>query len=413
MTQPTVDGARLNRTLQELGRFGDSPQGMQRIAFSPDDVAGRRYIMSLMSQAGLDIRIDAGGNIIARKEGSVAGLPAIGMGSHADTVPSGGKYDGALGVMAALECAQTLADSNLTLRHPVEVMVFTNEEGTRFHRWLIGSRAMSGLLLPEDLAAVDDDGVTLASRMSDIGGDLSRVDEAQRAAGELAAFFELHIEQGPTLYQTGTSIGVVTGITGRALFEVEIDGMANHAGTTPMPDRHDALVSASRLVLAVQRMAAEDEICRVATTGAIQAHPNAANVIPGKARISVEFRDVSMDALSAAETELRRAVERVSSDEGVTMQIHRQRFTSAVPIADSMQAMVEEAAGRSSLESQRLPSGAGHDAQALAQIAEMAMIFVPSVNGISHSPEEFTTPEDCANGAQTLLNLLTLADERI
>jgi len=165
-------------------------------------------------------------------------------------------------------------------------------------------------------------------------------------------------------------------------------------------------------VLAVQRMAAEDEICRVATTGAIEAHPNAANVIPGKARISVEFRDVSMDALSAAETELRRAVERVSSDEGVTMQIHRQRFTSAVPIADSMQAMVEEAAGRSSLESQRLPSGAGHDAQALAQIAEMAMIFVPSVNGISHSPEEFTTPEDCANGAQTLLNLLTLADER-
>ena len=413
MTQPTIDGARLNRTLQELGRFGDSPQGMQRIAFSPDDVAGRRYIMSLMSQAGLDIRIDAGGNIIARKEGSVAGLPAIGMGSHSDTVPSGGKYDGALGVMAALECAQTLADSNLSLRHPIEVMVFTNEEGTRFHRWLIGSRAMSGLLLPEDLAAVDDEGVTLASRMSDIGGDLSRVDEAQRAAGELAAFFELHIEQGPTLYQTGTPIGVVTGITGRALFEVEIDGMANHAGTTPMADRHDALVSASRLVLAVQRMAAEDEICRVATTGAIEAHPNAANVIPGKARISVEFRDVSMDALSAAETELRRAVERVSSDEGVTMQIHRQRFTSAVPIVDSMQAMVEEAAGRSSLESQRLPSGAGHDAQALAQIAEMAMIFVPSVNGISHSPEEFTTPEDCANGAQTLLNLLTLADERL
>ena len=413
MTQPTIDGPRLNRTLQELGRFGDSPLGMQRIAFSPDDVAGRRYIMSLMGQAGLDIRIDAGGNIIARKEGSVAGLPAIGMGSHADTVPSGGKYDGALGVMAALECVQTLADNNQTLRHPVEVMVFTNEEGTRFHRWLIGSRAMSGLLLPDDLAAVDDEGVTLASRMSDIGGDLARVDEAQRKEGELAAFFELHIEQGPTLYQTGTPIGVVTGITGRALFEVEIDGMANHAGTTPMPDRHDALVSASRLVVAVQRMAAEDEICRVATTGAIHAHPNAANVIPGKARMSVEFRDVSLDALTAAETELRRAVERVSSDEGVTMQIHRQRFTSAVPIADSMQAMVEESAGRSQLESQRLPSGAGHDAQAIAQITDMAMIFVPSVGGISHSPEEFTTPEDCANGAQTLLNLLTLADERL
>ena len=413
MPRYSINETRINQTMQELGELGDSPEGMLRVAYSPEDIAGRDYAIKMMQEAGLETRIDTAGNIIGRRPGSDDSLPAIAMGSHTDTVPKGGKYDGALGVMAALECAQTLADSNLTLRHPVEVMVFTNEEGTRFHRWLIGSRAMSGLLLPEDLAAVDDDGVTLASRMSDIGGDLSRVDEAQRAAGELAAFFELHIEQGPTLYQTGTPIGVVTGITGRAMFEVEIDGMANHAGTTPMPDRHDALVSASRLVLAVQRMAAEDEICRVATTGAIQAHPNAANVIPGKARISVEFRDVSMDALSAAETELRRAVERVSSDEGVTMQIHRQRFTSAVPIADSMQAMVEESAGRSSFESQRLPSGAGHDAQALAQIAEMAMIFVPSVNGISHSPEEFTTPEDCANGAQTLLNLLTLADERI
>ena len=413
MTQPAIDGARLNRTLQELCRFGDSPLGMQRIAFSPEDVAGRQYVMSLMGKVGLDIRIDAGGNIIGRKAGSVPGLPAIGLGSHTDTVPSGGKYDGALGVMAAIECAQTLADSHRTLRHPVEVMVFTNEEGTRFHRWLIGSRAMSGLLLPEDLAAVDDDGVTLARRMSDIGGDLSRVDEAQRAEGELAAFFELHIEQGPTLYQSGTPIGVVTGITGRAVFEVEITGVANHAGTTPMPGRHDALVSAARLVLAVQRLAAEDEVCRVATTGVIQAHPNAANVIPGKASIGVEFRDVSMDALSAAEVELRRAVERVSSDEGVTMQIHRQRFTSAVPVGESMQELVEEAAGRSQLASQRLPSGAGHDAQAIAEIADMAMIFVPSVNGISHSPEEFTTPEDCANGAQTLLNLLILADEKL
>jgi N-carbamoyl-L-amino-acid hydrolase len=386
---------------------------MDRVAYSPEDIAGRDYTIKLMQEAGLETRIDAAGNIIGRRAGSDDNLPAIALGSHTDTVPKGGKYDGALGVMGAIEVIRTLEEQGHRTRHPLEVIDFANEEGTRFHRWLLGSRAMSGLLLPEDLAAVDDEGVTLASRMSDIGGDLSRVDEAQRAAGELAAFFELHIEQGPTLYQTGTPIGVVTGITGRAMFEVEIDGMANHAGTTPMPDRHDALVSASRLVLAVQRMAAEDEICRVATTGAIEAHPNAANVIPGKARISVEFRDVSMDALSAAETELRRAVERVSSDEGVTMQIHRQRFTSSVPIADSMQAMVEEAAGRSSLESQRLPSGAGHDAQALAQIAEMAMIFVPSVNGISHSPEEFTTPEDCANGAQTLLNLLTLADERI
>ncbi|MCH2505316.1 MAG: M20/M25/M40 family metallo-hydrolase, partial [Dehalococcoidia bacterium] len=180
MTQPAIDGSRLNRTLQELGKFGDSPLGMQRVAFSPEDIAGRQYVMSLMGQAGLEVRIDEGGNIIGRLPGSVPGLRAIGLGSHTDTVPSGGKYDGALGVMAALECAQTLTDNHQTLRHPVEVMVFTNEEGTGVHRWRLGSRAMSGLLLPEDLAAVDDIGVTLASRMSDIGGNLSRADEANR-----------------------------------------------------------------------------------------------------------------------------------------------------------------------------------------------------------------------------------------
>ena len=192
MSQISINADRLNRTVEELGRHGDTPNGMQRIAFSPADIAGREYVMSLMADADLKTRIDPAGNIIGRKEGSVAGLLAIAMGSHTDTVPSGGKYDGALGVLAAIECVQTLADNGRSVRHPVEVLVFTNEEGTRFHRWLIGSRAMSGLLLPEDIAAVDDDGVTLASRMSDIGGDLTRVDEAQRSDGELAAFFELH-----------------------------------------------------------------------------------------------------------------------------------------------------------------------------------------------------------------------------
>ena len=161
--------------------------------------------------------------------------------------------------------------------------MFTNEEGTRFHRWLIGSRAMAGMLEPEDLAAVDAEGVSLAERMADIGGDLSRVAEAARKPGELAAYFELHIEQGPYLYRSGTPIGVVTGITGRAVFELDVNGMSNHAGTTPMGERRDALVAASKLVVQVQKMAAEDEICRVATTGALDVTPNAVNVVPGRA----------------------------------------------------------------------------------------------------------------------------------
>ena len=408
-----ISASRLNRSLEELGRIGETPEGMQRIAFSPADVAGREYTMSLMLRAGLDTRIDAAGNIIGRRAGSAPSLPAIVMGSHTDTVPSGGKYDGALGVLAAIECVQTLADTDLALRHPVEVAIFTNEEGTRFHRWLIGSRAMAGLLEPEDLTAVDSEGVHLSNRMADIGGDLSRFEEAARRPGELAAYLELHIEQGPTLEQSGTPIGVVTGITGRALFEVEVKGTANHAGTTPMPARRDALVSASKLVLAVERVAGELETCRVATVGSIQAHPNAVNVVPGNVRLGLEFRDINMDALSGAERELRQAAAAIAESDGVEMEIERHRFNQSVPVATRMQGLVEEAANRTGLAHVSLPSGAGHDAQAIAAVTDMAMIFVPSINGISHSPQEYSTPQDCANGAQVLLELLLLADQRI
>jgi len=309
---------------------------MQRLAFSPADVASREYTISLMRRAGLEPRIDPAGNIIGRKPGSVPGLGAIALGSHTDTVPNGGKYDGALGVMAAIEGIQTLADQGRTLRHPVEALVFTNEEGTRFRRWLLGSRAMAGLLEPVDLAAVDDDGVSVGSRLADIGGDLGRIHQARRARGELAAYFELHIEQGPTLYQTNTPIGVVTGITGRAVFEVEVTGVANHAGTTPMDARRDALLSASRLVLAVNRLAAEQQVCRVATVGAISAQPNAVNVIPGRVRLGVELRDLDMARLSRAEEEFRCAAAEITLANGVQVAVRSLETTQAVPISPKL-----------------------------------------------------------------------------
>ena len=205
---------------------------------------------------------------------------------------------------------------------------------------------------------------------------------------------------------------MVTGITGRAVFEVEIEGRANHAGTTPMTNRRDALVSASKLVLAIQKMTAEQEICRVSTVGSIKAVPNAVNVIPGNASIGLEFRDTDMEALAAAEQELRRVMDQTAVDDGVDMELIRHRFTSSVPITTEMQALVAEAAENCGMTWESLPSGAGHDAQAIASIAPMAMLFVPSVDGISHSPEEYSTPEDCANGAQVLLELLLLADNR-
>ena len=413
MPRYSINETRINQTMQELGQLGDSPEGMLRVAYSPEDIAGRDYAVKLMEEAGLETRIDTAGNIIGRRSGSDDSLPAIAMGSHTDTVPKGGKYDGALGVMAAIEVIRTLEEQGHRTRHPLEVINFTNEEGTRFHRWLVGSRSMSGLLEQEDLDAVDDDGFGLGACLADIGGDISRIDEAVRKPGELAAYFELHIEQGPYLDRSGTPIGVVTGITGRAVFEVEIEGKANHAGTTPMSTRRDALVSASKLVLAVQKMAAEQEICRVSTVCSIKAVPNAVNVIPGSASIGREFRDTDMEALAAAEQELRRITDQASADDVVDIEVIRHRFTTAVPITPDMQALVAEAAENCGFEWESLPSGAGHDAQAVANIAPVAMIFVPSLDGISHSKEEYSTPQDCANGAQVLLELLLLADDRL
>ena len=413
MPTPTIDATRLNQTLVDLGRIGATPQGMQRLAFSPDDVTARELILALISQAGMKTRIDPGGNIIGRKSGASSDLPAIALGSHIDTVPNGGKYDGALGVLGAIEALQTLADQRIELRHPVEVLVFTNEEGTRFRRWLFGSRAMAGLLEEEDRTAVDDEGVLMSARLAGIGGNMNRVHQAGRGRDELAAYFELHIEQGPTLHQSSTAIGVVTGITGRWVYNVEVTGTANHAGTTPMPARHDALVSASRLVLAVQSLASELEICRVGTAGSIQSYTNAVNIIPGRISLGVEFRDVDMDALSAADVEFRSRAAAIATADGVSIDIQRLETTKSVPIKPQMQELVAAAAARTGLAFQRLPSGAGHDAQAMAAITEAAMIFVPSVNGVSHAPEEYSTQEDCANGAQVLLNLLLLADQRL
>ena len=412
MPRYSINETRINQTMQELGELGDSPEGMLRVAYSPEDITGRDYAIKMMQEAGLETRIDTAGNIIGRRSGSDDSLPAIAMGSHTDTVPKGGKYDGALGVMAAIEVIRTLEEQGHNTRHPLEVINFTNEEGTRFHRWLVGSRSMSGLLEQEDLDAVDDDGLSLGPCLADIGGDISRIEEAVRKPGELAAYFELHIEQGPYLDRSGTPIGVVTGITGRAVFEVEIEGKANHAGTTPMSTRRDALVSASKLVLAIQKMAAEQEICRVSTVGSIKAVPNAVNVIPGSASIGLEFRDTDMKALAAAEQELQRITDQAVIDDAVDIDVIRHRFTTSVPITPDMQAMVAEAAENCGFEWESLPSGAGHDAQAVANIAPVAMIFVPSLDGISHSKEEYSTPQDCANGAQVLLELLLLADDR-
>ena len=418
---PTINAARLNAHLDALGQIGHTADGMQRVAFSQFDIAGRDYVMGLMRAAGLSVRIDAAGNIIGRiaggsgpggGSGATATLPAIMLGSHTDTVPAGGQYDGALGVIAAIEVAQTLADAGVALRHPLEVVVFTNEEGTGFHRWLLGSRAVAGLWEDADFVAVGDDGITLSARMADIGGNTSRIGEARRRPDELACYLELHIEQGPTLHRGGYPIGIVTGITGRSMYQIDIVGEANHAGTTPMALRRDAMSAAAQLALTVRRIAGEMEVCRVGTVGSMEVHPNAGNVIPGRVQLGCEFRDERMESLAAAEVELRRTAEEVAHAEQVAITVTAQRNTPSVPISGGMQRLAADAAEMAGLAHITLPSGAGHDAQAIASITPAAMLFVPSVGGISHAPAEYTAPADCANGAQVLLNALLLADAR-
>ena len=406
-----VDAQRLNAALTALGDIGSTPEGMQRIAFSPADVDGRRFVIGLMEQAGLQPRVDTAGNIIARREGQDSRMAAIAMGSHVDTVPNGGKYDGAVGVMGAIEVVRTLNDLNVTTCHPVEVLVFTNEEGTRYDRWLFGSRAMAGLLERGDLEAVDGEGVRLAERLKVIGGDMDVVSESRRQKGELCAYLELHIEQGPILHRTDIPIGVVTGITGRIVLQVHVKGKANHAGTTPMDARRDALLAASRIVQSVNSIATTEEVCRVGTVGKMSVGPNAVNVVPGEAVLGVEFRDIEVNRLKNAEQRLTEISGRIAEATETEIQVSREELGQPAATDSRLQELVAQAAQQLDLASRSMPSGAGHDAQAIAAITDIGMIFVPSVEGVSHSPREYSTPDACADGANVLLNTLLMTDE--
>lgn len=410
---PAIDANRLWSTLQTLGLLGDTPRGMERIAFSPAELAARAFLIERMREAGLDVRIDAAANLIGRRAGSDESLRPIALGSHIDTVPRGGKYDGALGVIGALEVCRTLSDLGLTTRHPLEVLAFTNEEGGRFHRGLFGSRAMAGLLVPDDLTVVDEQGKSLAEHLLAAAGDLTRIAEAERPKGDFAAYLELHVEQGSELFRSGTPIGVVTGITGRYVFDLAVRGFANHAGTTPMDARQDAMVTAARVVLAVKEIAATEKVCRVSTVGVIRARPGAVNVIPGEVDLEAEFRDLEMSRLDDAEKRLREVCAQIASETRTEIAVGRQEIVQAAPTGARMREAIERAAAKLGLATQPVPSGAGHDAQAIAALTEIGMIFVPSVNGISHSPEEFTPADDCARGTNVLLLSLLDLDEKL
>lgn len=406
---PTINGARLHRWLRELSRFGAREDGgVDRVAFSDADVEGRAFVRGLMEDAGLQVRVDLAGNILARLAGSEAGLPPLMVGSHIDSVPAGGNYDGPLGTLGALEGVLTLKEAGIQPRHPVDVVVFVNEEGGK-----TGSRVLAGELGVEELALVSASGFTIGEGIRRLGGDPDRLAEAVLNPGEVAGFLELHVEQGAVLEKLGLQIGVVEGIVGIRRWNVTVRGSANHAGTTPMDQRQDALLSGARLIDSVNRVVTSIQGSQVATVGKIQASPGAPNVIPGEVTLSIEIRALEMSRIQEVMDGIRAEAMTIGEKNGTVVEFDEFYLSGAAPTQERFRVWVESAAGELGYSHHRMPSGAGHDAQAVAHFAPIGMVFIPSVGGLSHHPEEYSRPEDIEAGVNVLLGALLRADAEL
>jgi N-carbamoyl-L-amino-acid hydrolase len=410
-----VNGARLNRHLSELAEFGKNAQGgVSRVAYSEADRQGREYVMGLMRAARLDVSVDAAGNIVgrraggdsARRSGADVRLPPLLFGSHIDSVPEGGNYDGDVGSLGAIEVAQTLAENDVLTRHPLEVIVFQNEEGG-----LIGSRALSGELTTRELDLVSRSGKTIRDGTRFIGGDPDRIASVRRERGSIAAYLELHIEQGANLDAERIDIGVVEGIVGINWWDVTIEGFANHAGTTPMNRRRDALLAAAKFIEAVNRVVTSVPGRHVGTVGRIQAFPGAPNVIPGKVVLSLELRDLDAAKIAQLYDRIRTEARQIAVSSETTFDFKSINENTPAPTDPRIRELIVASAGELGLTTKPMPSGAGHDAQDIARLGPVGMIFVPSVGGISHSPRELSRPGDITNGANVLLGTVMRVDE--
>ena len=402
-----VDGARLNLHLTALSEFGKNPQGgVSRVAYTEPDREGREAAMGWMREAELNVSIDAAANLVGRRPGRDSALQPIVLGSHIDSVPSGGNFDGDVGSLAAIEVAQALAVSGTLLRHPLEVIIFQNEEGGT-----TGSHAIASGLTAAELDVVSQSGKTIREGIRFLGGDPDRLASVRRARGTVAAYLELHIEQGGTLDEAKIPIGVVLGIVGIRHWEVTVEGFANHAGTTPMNRRRDALLVAARCVDVVNRTVRSVPGRQVGTVGWIRAEPGAYNVIPGKAVFGLELRDLEDTKIRELFQRIRGECQRLAREGGTSIAFRESPRVNLPALTDpAIRRAIAGAARRLGLATLALPSGAGHDAQEMALLGPVGMIFVPSVGGISHSPKEFSRPRDIENGANVLLQTLLSLD---
>lgn len=401
MTVSDVEGesGTLRGDLAAASRFGALPDGgISRFAWSEELAEVTKWVADVLLGLGLEPETDAAGNLIARWPAPTG--KAVMIASHLDTVPAGGAFDGVTGVLAAVEAVRILRRSGFEPARPIWVGAFMDEEGTRFGTALFGSRAFAGQDVAPLLDARDSDGISLREAITARGLDPDRVGEAARA-GELAAYLELHVEQGPVLFRTGRRLGVVESITGAMGFNVTVQGEANHAGATPADMRRDALVGAARMVLALRERASEHTEIR-ATVGRIATAPGAITVIPGECRFTVDLRPSNADLCEPAQAWLEDMVERIATDEGLTARAECVYSLAPAPMNPTVVETLEAAGIQEGVEPMRMWSGAGHDAMVIAPRAPTGMIFVPSRHGISHSLHEWTDPADCELGARVL-----------
>jgi N-carbamoyl-L-amino-acid hydrolase len=404
----SVNGNRIESRIFELAKFGVDEMGRgYRVAYTKGDIEGRAWFMDLMKKAGLDPTIDAAGNIIGKRKGKNPSLKPIAFGSHIDMVPDGGNYDGTLGSISALEVIEILNEHNVVTEHPLEVIIFGNEEGGT-----IGSKAMVGEITGEGLKQKSQSGLTMAEGIKAIGGNPDNIQSCIRKKGDIHAWVELHIEQGGILEKEKIQIGVVEGIVGIVHWEVTVEGFANHAGATPMNLRQDALLAASEFIVAVNEVVNSVKGSQVGTVGKIAVQPGAYNVIPGKVVLGLEIRDLSAEKIEMLFREMEKRAAVIAADTKTKIIFDRQPNESKPALTDKkLQQAIKASANALGFTTKFMQSGAGHDSQHIASIAPAAMIFIPSVGGISHSPKEFSTAADMANGANVLLQTILSLDK--
>jgi allantoate deiminase len=391
--------------LDALANFTEEPERLTRLYLSPEHKAAALQVLAWMREAGMKTRIDAVGNVVGRYEGVEPGLPALLLGSHIDTVRNAGKYDGNLGVVAAISAVASLHRRFERLPFAVEVLAFGDEEGVRFPMTLNGSRAVAGTFDPAALNVRDADGITLREALEQFGCDPAGIPDAARRAGDVLGYVEVHIEQGPVLEDEDLPVGIVTAINGASRFGMEVTGVAGHAGTVPMHLRRDALAAAAEMVLAVER-AAKETPGIVATVGMMEALPGAVNVIASGAKLSLDLRSSSDDLRLEAVSRLKQQFDEIAERRGVGVQVtpryDEPAATCAPWLVDQMAAAVE----RAGIRPLRLPSGAGHDGLAIIALCPIAMLFVRCAGGISHNPAEAITAQDADTAIRVLTDFL-------